>query len=207
VKPDCSFCARQGSRATEQTALLESDEFVAWPSLGALVEGWILVLPKAHHLSVRDLDPDAAGRFQAFLAQAAGAVRSRYGPVAIVEHGPIACGSPAGCSIDHAHAHVVPWSGSLRGPLSALCPALEWRAVPDLKEFPAWTDPGAPYLLLSSVADGTLVGVAQALPSQLVRRAIAAELGEPDEFDWKRHPRVDVVRATVESLAAARSPA
>lgn len=197
---ECRFCARLSSTAIEQTALLESDDFVAWPSLGALVEGWILVLPKAHCLSVRDLDAAGFTRFRSFLAHAARAVEATYGPVAIVEHGPLGFGSPAGCSVDHAHAHVIPWETPLRDRLTRLCPAIEWRVVADVAAFAGATDPSAPYLLLSSPTDGTLVGVAERLPSQLIRRAIAADLDEPERFDWRTHPRLDMVRATVDSL-------
>ena len=204
----CRFCARlsspeAGSGAIEQTALLESDEFVAWPSLGALVEGWVLAVTKAHHLSMRDLERDARRRFLDFTRATARAVEAGHGPVALVEHGPVECGSPPGCGVDHAHVHVIPWSRPLRPRVTELCPEIEWRPVPDVADFAESTDAAAPYLLLSTPGDGMLVGTAPALPSQLVRRAIAAELGDPDGFDWKADPRLDVVRATVDSLSAA----
>jgi ATP adenylyltransferase len=202
----CRFCARldapaSASGAVEQTGLLESDEFVAWPSLGALVEGWVLAVTKTHRLSVRELDGQSGRRFLAFIERVARLVEASYGPVAVVEHGPVECGSAAGCSIDHAHAHVIPWSRPLRSRITELCPAIEWHEAPDPAQFAELTDPAGPYLFLSTPGDGTLVGVAPVLPSQLVRRAIAAELGDPERFDWKSHPRLDVVRATVHTLS------
>jgi hypothetical protein len=151
---------------------------------------------------MRDLDRDAARRFLAFTDRLARLVEASYGPVALVEHGPLECGSAAGCSIDHAHTHIIPWSRPLRSRITKVCPAIEWQEAQDVSEFAELADPAAPYLLLSTPGDGTLVGTAPVLPSQLVRRAIAAELGDPERFDWKSHARLDVVRATVHSLSA-----
>ena len=47
----CSELAVSAEKAPWSAPLVETENFVVVPSLGALVEGWLLIVPKAHHIS------------------------------------------------------------------------------------------------------------------------------------------------------------
>ena len=51
----CVFCSQfreDSAPAVWNEPILESQNFVVVPSLGSLVEGWTLLLPKSHYLSM-----------------------------------------------------------------------------------------------------------------------------------------------------------
>jgi hypothetical protein len=59
---DCKFCAKlkaQAARAPWNEFLIETENFAVVPSLGALVEGWLLMVPKEHYISMGGRRPQA----------------------------------------------------------------------------------------------------------------------------------------------------
>jgi ATP adenylyltransferase len=199
----CPFCVGQCSDGHwRERPVLESDLFVAWVSKGALVEGHLLVIPKAHVLNLRAMSPQMRSELPAFLASVAIQVEASYGPVCMFEHGPTRHGSTAGCSIDHAHMHVLPWAQSLIEAAQTDYRQFEWRPVTSLEgvlDEPA-TDP---YLFVRD-GDGEMALASHPdIPSQALRRTIAAGLGREEEWDWKTHPRSGTVQRTVRRLVGA----
>jgi diadenosine tetraphosphate (Ap4A) HIT family hydrolase len=182
-----------------EPSVLESDLFAAWVSKGALVEGHLLVLPKTHALNLRGMGPVARSKLPAFLASVVTRVEASYGPVCMFEHGPTRYGSSAGCSIDHAHMHVLPWAGSLIEAAQANYRHFEWRPVASFDEV-LNEPPTDPYLFVRNGDGEMALATHPDIPSQALRRTIAAGLGREEEWDWKRHPRPATVQKTVRRL-------
>lgn len=88
-----------------------NDEFFAIASIGALVEGWTLVIPRSHQLSMRkNYDTPL---FADFLEAVLPPLVRRYGPLIAFEHGANTEESITACGTAHAHFHLVPFGESL----------------------------------------------------------------------------------------------
>ena len=59
---------------------------------------------------------------------------------------------------------------------------------------------GMDYLYLRDHVE-EIAAVEPSIPSQALRQVFAAELGSPNAFNWRVHPNLDVVRATITRAA------
>src|SRR5438874_13100152 len=89
----CNFCSKFGLHltATEpyDQILFESPNFVAVPTRGSIIPGWLLIIPRAHVLCIGALDSETMSEFVVFRDKVASALRNAFGPVAFFEHGPV----------------------------------------------------------------------------------------------------------------------
>ena len=60
----CSDLLRQDTVEDWDEPLFESPNFVVLPSLGALVEGWLLLVPKKHFICMGELPDSVANEMQ-----------------------------------------------------------------------------------------------------------------------------------------------
>lgn len=180
--------------------LLESQHFVAIPSLGALVEGWLLIVPKEHVLSVATLSDTRVEEMAALKQDVCDMVGREYGSVCVFEHGPASACRQTGCGVDHAHVHVVPLDVDLREVAERFLPhgvAFQAGTIQDCRSAAAR---GADYLYLEQPTGAGLVAVHDHFGSQVFRKAIAEVCGTPEAYNWRDHPQLRNVAATIERL-------
>lgn len=195
---DCRFCRELA--ANEVIANTEAHLAVA--SYGALLEGWSLAIPKRHALATADLEEGEWNNFIEFTKQLVARVQRQYGVMPVVfEHGPSGEGRLAGCGVDHAHVHVVPIDMDLRPAVAALGgpPLSGWTTMSGQPQRDGQKD----YLWLID-ATGSWVWHSTAIGSQIVRRAIANQLGD-ETWDWKQDLREGTVRASAARLRLSSS--
>jgi diadenosine tetraphosphate (Ap4A) HIT family hydrolase len=197
---NCPFCARladvRPDDPAEWTVLARTERFVAVPSVGPLVPGWLLVLPTSHQLSFGDLDStdDAATEVESIAASWG----AEFGPLTWFEHGPVHEDSVVGCGVDHAHMHLVPLKGlDLLGLAAARMPSLHFERIDGLGDIDSSRQPGSPYLYLREESGQSWLASSDAIPSQFFRRLIAETQGRPEEFDWKCHPHRKMLTSTL----------
>src|SRR4051794_36269430 len=99
----CRLCDRSQSFPYDiaDTVVAESKHFVATPSLGAIVEGWILITSKEHILSFGAMHPSLENEFLEFKSKLSHVLYQEYGRVVAFEHGPALPNSKVGCTVDH----------------------------------------------------------------------------------------------------------
>jgi ATP adenylyltransferase len=194
----CSFCELPGREET----VLRGTGVSAVPSLGAYVEGWTLVVPDEHVQAIADLSPGSRAAFDEAVDFLRQRITDTYGPVISFEHGSVGSGRTAGCGVDHAHLHIVPHDIDIRGAVAALVAEVGSFAWERCERLPTR---GAPsdYVWISD-GTGSWIAYAEVLPSQVIRRAIARQLGI-QTWDWKQDHRMDNVTATLERLRAVSS--
>src|SRR2546425_8909742 len=98
VNWDCRFCSiRHGHffYGTADLPIHATRDYFAMASIGGFVEGWTLVVPNDHCLSLRDLY--AVDSFTDFVTRTVRTVEGLYGPSVIFEHGANHSGSPTSC--------------------------------------------------------------------------------------------------------------
>ncbi len=193
---ECRFC----ELPRREEILLESEWAYSFPSLGALIEGWMLVSPRSHVFSLSELDGTEWDAFRELAMNTRLRVEKLYGTCVTFEHGAAGSGRGAGCGVNHAHLHVVPMDVDLRAVIAESSDKVgtyDWN-VSDCR--PAGLA-DMDYIHLSD-RTGSWITYAHALPSQVVRRALARLL-QQDLWDWKSALREDLALKTVTQLRAA----
>jgi ATP adenylyltransferase len=87
----CRFCdgiSTRHERAIWNQPLFASQNFVVLPSLGAMVEGWLLIAPKQHYLSTAVLPARLTAELAHLKGEVSKVIGKLYGPVLAFEHGP-----------------------------------------------------------------------------------------------------------------------
>jgi|SRR5579883_3313012 len=199
------------SRDLWDTPVFESRSFVALPTVGALVEGWLLVVPRTPALSYAGITAELFREFEMFLEEVALRVQSVYGPVSIFEHGPSRVASTVGCGVDYAHFHVVPTPCDLLTGAQQIAPNVVWRKVSSVKNIRELKNSPNGYWFLQQMhgSSSSYIGSCtdENAPSQLFRRVIASHLGIPSAYDWKTASGESLIASTVEKLTHTLIPA
>jgi ATP adenylyltransferase len=127
----------------------------------------------------------------------------QYQHLAIFEHGPSSPNGSVGCSVDHAHLHFVPIDFDLLAAAKPFLPAgTNWSSA-------TWEDcrdahvNGNDYLYLEQPHDSGQIASGSSFGSQIFRRAIAAQIGVPEQFNWRQHPNFENIARTIQSAALA----
>ena len=212
--PDCRFCAISGRSCRDpqddapwDTVLFESPNFYVMPTLGALLEGWLLVISKRHYLCVGDMPITLVPELNEMISKTVGVVRENYCSPTIFEHGPHNSQLDLACGTAHLHIHVVPLGFQL---LSGPCQDSElvesrWiSAREDYAELRKCHDRGNSYLYLREPSRQSLFCVPELAKSQIFRRAIARRLGVASRYDYRQHPFTENVDRMVSRLRHSR---
>lgn len=204
----CGWCDQFQRPVTDRPPwnrpLFAAGGFQVVPSLGALVPGWLLVAPIQHRLRVADCSPGERRVLAAVRHRVSVELEAMFGPVIAFEHGPHASASPVGCTVDHAHLHMVPFDGPVSHVARDLVPEISWESVRTMDA--AWdsVDAEDAYVVIEEKGDCWLArDRADRIPSQLFRQAIADLTGDSD-WNWRTEPRVDNVDLTIREFASAR---
>ena len=202
----CQFCAVDTlDREVDawDRPLLASPNFYVVPSLGALVEGWLLIVPRRHFISAAEIGDDLAEELWEITGLVRDLLAKHYGPVWLFEHGPATAMRSVGCGVDHAHVHLVPMVGDLIRTARAFLPhGVAFRAANFSSCRDEWRK-GADYLFVDAPdARGAAAATAPSLGSQIFRKAIAELVGRPHQFDWKSDACVDNIYRTIDRVGA-----
>ena len=199
---ECRFCnivKKIGDAYKEENKIIaDSDKFFAISSVGALVEGWVLIVPKEHSCSMKDLY--TGKEFVRFTNTVVQAIIENYGPVIAFEHGPNCEGSETSCGTDHAHIHIVPynsitkkldetglkWENCRASEISNMVGNNEYLFYCDLDG--KWEDPNGRVHILEKPI------------SQFFRQVIAEDLGTFEKYNYKTNPDTELTIKTAQRL-------
>jgi len=201
--PNCCLCLDlRAERRTDiwNTPLLESENFLAIPSLGSLVPGWVLLLPKDHYLSMGALPSYLVGEMMEVKQELASRLSETFGDLCAFEHGASRTKRNVGCGVDHAHLHVVPINFELRRAAQRFLPSGQRWSSGNLDDCRKAYAEGRDYLYLEQPLGSGSIAVDDDFGSQVFRRAIANELGMSDEYNWREHPQFPNIVSTVRTL-------
>lgn len=203
----CRFCeigaALLSNRSTNlwDRVLLETDNFFVVPSLGSLIEGWLLIVTKSHHICMGSLDRAQIAELENLMEEVCTIVRSKYGPVAVFEHGPVEAKLAIGCGVDHAHIHVVPTSLPLIEEAGSLTDfKFHWEQIVGIKAVQIPYINGVSYLYVQQDGSYPMMYSGKNIPSQLFRKTIAASLGIPERYNWREYAFESNIVNTVTKL-------
>lgn len=207
MEASCRFCTKFLAGKIGQRdiiwdyVLFQSHNFVVVPSLGAIVEGWLLVVPKRHYLCMGGLTENLFTELQTLRKHVSCVLESFYGPIVAFEHGPAMGDQAVGCGVDHAHLHLVPIEIDLLERLPEVFgDQLEWKPVDGIKDTKLFHDRGLSYLYLEQPLGHALLTTHPNFESQIFRRIIAQYYGRGERYNWREHPNISNVHSTVMHL-------
>lgn len=202
----CCLCANLVSDELNKSwdkPLFESENFVVLPSLGSLVEGWVLIVPRHHFICMGALPPGLVLEMQRLKAEVCAVLSSQYGELCAFEHGPSIAARSVGCGVDHAHLHIVPVDFDLVEAAAPFLPAEAMWLPAAAESCRAAFEKGRDYLYVEQPIDGEgRIATHANFGSQVFRKAIASVLGMPEQFSWREYPQVQIVARTIRTLSA-----
>jgi ATP adenylyltransferase len=193
------MCLVMNDRSTAfyNEPISETVNFSVIPSLGSLVHGWLLLVPRLHVPSLAHLDLDVESELEDLFGWLSSLVADHWKPAVSFEHGPSGFGSDVGCTVDHAHLHLLPnlpnWTIDQ---LVATAPDLEWSMGRSLVNS---TMRGRDYLMVRAGSE-IQFGSGAPIRSQHFRRFVAAEIGIPWRWDWRQYPLYGTIRGTYDTI-------
>lgn len=207
---DCRFCYLL-NRNTEyeshkpicDSVLFETDNFVIIPTIGALLEGWLLIVSKEHYLCVGEMPSNVYSELKTLKKLASNILEDCYSKPTIFEHGPSESGSLIGCGIDHVHFHLVPISFELinKNLLDRGYELVNWKkANDDFSILKKYFLNNTPYFYAEEPSNNCWISSAEGAPSQYFRRLIASQLGIYDCFDYKKHEFTENILRTIKTI-------
>lgn len=179
------FLDEQAVARTRYDAIVaETDHFAVVPSLGSLVPGWLIVVPKFPLGRIADLDKDHRREFESLVARCIETVETEFGQTFIFEHGGNE-GSKVSCGVDQAHLHIVPLDFDLI--TAALQSTCERSVTKDGFIFPYDICNRNEYWFVSD-QKRTISIEASKPESQWFRKLIAQRTGQCGRWDYNEHP-------------------
>lgn len=112
---DCRFCKIfSGIKELGEIddPIEKNKDFISIISVGSFIEGWVLIIPKSHVYSMKDIYE--SNSFIEIANLMIDKIKKVYDKKCIIfEHGANCEGSVTACGTNHAHIHVIPYDKSL----------------------------------------------------------------------------------------------
>ena len=183
--------------------LCETDGCVIVPTLGSIVPNWLLVIPRRPVLNFVRWQAETDVSPSAVIERVLTGIGADPARAIWFEHGPAVAGSTIGCGTDHAHLHLL------------VAPAFTFQEFRDAAESLAnliWRSeqlnfvyeslgPHASYLVAGSHDKSVFATDVETIGSQFFRRVVAKLAGRPTEWNYRSHPFLENIEATVSRLA------
>lgn len=180
---------QRGPLAVFDEPLIADAEGVALPSLGSIVPGWTLLVPRHASPNIAALGRRRRDALRALRKEALVRLNATFkDTIYEFEHGPAMIGGVLGCGVDQAHLHLVPLSfdlveaaHSISGTLVEFSGEMSdpWELMPTAKNY---------FLIRNSFSgDGVMIFPSR-LESQAIRKLIASRTRLYKNWDYRLAP-------------------
>ncbi len=178
--------------------LYETDNFMVFPALGQIVEGYLLIVPKEHYLNMGSLPIEMYSELESIKEKVQNILQEVYEMPVIFEHGPVSSTRRGGCCIDHAHFHVVPVNVDI---IQELSRSFSYRTITSLIELKQQFESGTPYFFVEDQQKNKYVfDIIRRVPSQYIRKIIASKIGKLEIYDWGAYFGIEEMKRTIKKL-------
>jgi len=183
--------------------LFETDNFTVKPSLGSFVEGWLLIVPKKHYISLGSMDdPTLFKELNSLINKIGEIVQKEYGDYVIFENGSLCADKLVGCGVDFAHLHFVPLKLNLIEEIQERFNInYNWEKINDIESSVSYIKSGKPYLYLRNQQNESFITSDDNIPSQLFRKAIAESMSIGEQYDWKQYKFENNIQRTIDKYS------
>jgi ATP adenylyltransferase len=176
--------------------LFGNTDFAVVPSLGSIVPGWLLIIPRVPALNFCELGQKGRASLNSLLKTVRERISLPNHELFQFEHGSRFRGSSMGCGVDQAHLHVVPLKFNLlHAVLKNRTENISWSDFNSSADPWQWVPPEKEYILIQG-REKTLVATIKKPVSQWVRRIIANECGRAHAWDYKASLGIENILST-----------
>ena len=182
--------------------LLERGDWLIAPTLGAVISGWVLALPRMRVLSFRDWTAAGGQPAPAVLAEVQSHLGLKANEIIWFEHGPSRAGTLVGCGLDHAHLHILirpPFDFAQLSELARSSSELQWFEEPASNAYRS-VEGQASYCIAGSGDWAISASHVEGVGSQFFRRLVAALTDNPSSWDYRTAPHLDNIQSTVSTF-------
>lgn len=189
----CIFCDIDQSKI-ENTIIEETKYFYILPTLGSLVDGYVLIVTKRHINSMSELNDNELEEYKTIITKYQNLFNKVYNKTPIVfEHGtPNQNSKMKANSVTHAHTHIVNINFKNE---KEILEKYNFKEINNLKEI----ETNKNYI---KYIYNNIIYITYNFPSvsQLMRILIAEELNYKDKFDWKKERFDENIISTIEKI-------
>ena len=177
---NCVFCNIDKSRP-ENTIIDESENFIVLPSIGALVDGYLMIVSKKHINSMSALKENQRIEYELLIEKYRNKFKKIYNKFPIIfEYGsPINNSDMKASSVIHAHTHIVNYEFIDE---NQVIKKLNFERIDNLNYLSRKQN----YIMYINQKNIYYISYNFESISQMMRKIIAKELGYEDKFDWKK---------------------
>ncbi len=190
----CIFCDIDNNKV-ENTIIDETNKFYILPSIGALVDGYVLVVSKRHLNSMSELTKSEMNEYKFIIEKYRNLFKNIYGKFPIVfEHGsPLLDSDMKANSVVHAHTHIVNHQYIDE---NAIIKKLNLATIDKINNI----SNNKNYIMYMNSNGSCYVTYNFEPISQMMRKLIAKDLGFENKFDWKKEMFLNNINSTIEKL-------
>jgi len=192
---DNTFASRYRAEFPDRSVFTTGNLMVL-PSLGQIVEGHVLIVPRLHYVTIGDLPLELVEETQVVAELVRKGLRETYRNCIFFEHGARESAA-GGCGIYHAHLHAVPVG---RDPVQQLMKQHLFVRIENLGEL-ARASAGHSYLYYETLSLERYVCRVDNLPSQYMRRLLAEFIGE-SHWNWRDAGKEAALRSAFTQLSS-----
>lgn len=208
---DCDFCRElMGKNSYFQSLywptiktrnIIGTPNFIVMPSIGQIVEGYLLIVSREHYTSIGLLPSEKIQELEELINKVRKLIISSYGKTPIFyEHGvPCEDGYEGGCGINHLHVHAVPLSNQTEI-LKTLSTGSNFRRISSITELGEIVTRSNPYLFIINEKGEKWVNEEDNFPSQYMRKVLANKNGA-SSWDWRAFGREELLIKTYYKLS------
>lgn len=176
--------------------LHQTENFIVLPSLGSIVPGWLLVVPKKPVTRFADLPISVSAELHTLLLFLKSQIEEVFGNSYLFEHGGYE-GSLISCGVDQAHMHLVPLNFDLLQ-TSTSQKGLSWTKI-ELNQLPDSLNTKKEYLFVSSFSESYMCELNNP-ESQWFRKLIAEKNDCPEKWDYREHAFPENIKKTIKNV-------
>lgn len=171
-----------------QRLIYEGRHWVIWPTIGALVPGYVLIVPKKHRFSVMSCSGEEIDELEHLLARTRKRLQDIYHyPCIAFEHGS-KCGSEMKTAcIEHCHVHVLPLKEDIYHRIDFAKTRLHVTPIDSLHDLCKNGNSQEAYLLYQNHEGQFFKMCADMYLSQYFRQLIALSEGIPEKWNWRQY--------------------
>lgn len=176
---DCIFCNLDFDKV-ENTVICETKNFRVIPTVGSLIEGYVLIVTKNHINSLSELTSEQKFEYENLVNKILKIFQKLYGKTPILfEHGtPNIQNSMSATSIIHAHSHIVNFKFKNE---AEIIQKYNFTPVKNFNEVKREN-----YIYFQNGDDSKYVSYSFDSVSQLMRILIANEIDKGEQYNWRK---------------------
>lgn len=206
----CSYCAEINGNAEESFFLSEvaasldihsrqlftSETFLIFPSVGALVPGHFLIVPKKHITAMAYLDKRELHELEGVISELKNLLLRIYKTkMVLMEHGSTYDRCSSGACVSHAHFHILPNEIKLSNSIHVDKEKIRISQLDHILHL------NTDYLLYSDDCKSFYFSKAENFPSQYFRKAIFQASELKGHWNWTLDQRIEIMRQTIDDMA------